>query len=75
VGVATRFQQQVAAQRFPKLGQDAPGRLTISGGLATFPWDGLDGAALVRAADQRAIESKHHGKNAIELGPTDTKRD
>ncbi|MEQ9095747.1 MAG: GGDEF domain-containing protein [Phycisphaerales bacterium] len=70
VGVAKRFQQQVAAKRFPKLGEDAPGRLTISGGLATFPWDGLDGASLVRAADQRAMESKHQGKNAIELGPS-----
>lgn len=71
VGVAKRFQQQVATKRFPKLGEDAPGRLTISGGLATFPWDGLDGASLVRAADQRALESKQQGKNAIELGPTD----
>lgn len=74
VGVAKRFQQQVATKRFPKLGEDAPGRLTISGGLATFPWDGLDGAALVRAADRRAIESKHHGKNAIELGPSGERR-
>lgn len=71
VGVAKRFQQQVATKRFAKLGEDAPGRLTISGGLATFPWDGLDGAALVRAADKRALESKQQGKNAIELGPTD----
>ena len=69
VDVARRFQQQVASKRFPKLGDDAPGRLTVSGGLATFPWDGLDGAALVRAADQRALEGKRQGKNAIELGP------
>lgn len=69
VGLAKRFQKQVAAKRFPKLGDDAPGRLTISGGLATFPWDGLDVASLVRAADQRALEGKHQGKNAIELGP------
>ena len=69
VGVAHRFQTQVAARRFPKLGDDAPGRLTISGGLATFPWDGLDGASLLRVADQRALESKRLGKNAIALGP------
>lgn len=75
VGVAKRFQKQVAAKRFPKLGDDAPGRLTISGGLATFPWDGLDVASLVRAADQRALDSKHQGKNAIELGPTDDAED
>lgn len=69
VGVAQRFQAQVAAKRFPKLGQDAPGRLTISGGLATFPWDGLDGPSLLRVADQRALECKQQGKNAIALGP------
>ena len=69
VDVARRFQQQVASKRFPKLGDAAPGRLTVSGGLATFPWDGLDGPSLVRAADQRALESKRQGKNAIELGP------
>jgi diguanylate cyclase (GGDEF)-like protein len=70
VDVAHRFQKQVAAQRFPKLGDDAPGRLSVSGGLATFPWDGLDGPALLRAADQRAIEGKRQGKNVIELGPS-----
>lgn len=75
VGLAKRFQKQVAAKRFPKLGDDAPGRLTISGGLATFPWDGLDVASLVRAADQRALEGKHQGKNAIELGPSDDSED
>ncbi len=39
--VAERFQRAIKEQRFPRLGIDAPGRLTISGGLATFPWDGL----------------------------------
>lgn len=68
VDVAHRFQSQVASQQFPKLGTEAPGRLTISGGLATFPWDGLDGNALLRVADQRALECKRQGKNAIELG-------
>lgn len=69
VAVAQRFQAQVATKRFPKLGDNAPGRLTISGGLATFPWDGLDGQSLLRVADQRALECKHQGKNAIALGP------
>lgn len=70
VDVAHRFQAQVASQQFPKLGTQAPGRLTISGGLSTFPWDGLDGSALLRVADQRALECKRQGKNAIELGPS-----
>ncbi len=66
---AHRFQAAIDAHRFPKLGDDAPGKLTISGGLATFPWDGRTPRELVRAADQAALESKRQGKNAITFGP------
>jgi diguanylate cyclase (GGDEF)-like protein len=68
--IATRFQEQIRNQRFPKLGLDAPGRLTISGGLAAFPWDGMTPDDLVRCADGRALESKRRGKNAIAFGPS-----
>ena len=66
--IAERFQREITAQRFPKLGIEAPGRLTISGGLATFPWDGVTAEELVHKADQLAMESKRAGKNAISLG-------
>lgn len=67
--IARRFQQQVAAQRFPKLGLEAPGTLTISGGLATFPWDGRTAEELWDRCDKLMLESKAQGKNAITLGP------
>jgi diguanylate cyclase (GGDEF)-like protein len=67
--LARRFQAQVSAMRFPKLGLEAPGTLSISGGLATFPWDGDDPGALLRLADQRALESKRRGKNHLTFGP------
>ena len=35
--LARRFKEQVAQARFPKLGEEATGVLSISGGLATFP--------------------------------------
>ncbi len=54
---------------FPKLGLDAPGTLSISGGLATYPWDGADPASLLRHADQLALQSKKKGKNVITMGP------
>jgi diguanylate cyclase (GGDEF)-like protein len=64
--IARRFQQRVATHPFPAL---APGaRLTISGGLATFPWDGLSPADLLVHADQLSLASKRAGKNAIVLG-------
>ena len=67
--IARRFQEQVCAMRFPELGLDAPGTLSISGGLASFPWDGHDGATLIRMADERALESKRRGKNCMTIGP------
>lgn len=67
--IARRFQKQVWEHRYPKLGCEAPGTLTISGGLATFPWDGSTPQALLERADQLALDSKRLGKNAITLGP------
>lgn len=67
--ISRRFQQQIAAHRFPKLAEEAPGRLTISGGLASYPWDGMTAEALLQQADALALKSKRSGKNAIALGP------
>lgn len=67
--IARRFQEQVLMHRFPKLLDCAPGTLTISGGLAAYPWDGATPEELLRRADQLAMASKRQGKNAITLGP------
>ena len=67
--LAHRFQQQIKDMRFPELGLAAPGRLSISGGLATFPWDGDEPTSLLRIADQRALASKRRGKNCLTFGP------
>ncbi|MEZ6241552.1 MAG: GGDEF domain-containing protein [Phycisphaerales bacterium] len=66
--IAQRFQRQICEHRFPKLSDEAQGTLTISGGLATYPWDGADATALLNRADQLALASKGQGKNAITLG-------
>jgi diguanylate cyclase (GGDEF)-like protein len=66
--IACRFQQQICNHRFPKLGAEALGTLTVSGGLASFPWDGHDAASLLENADRCAMESKRQGKDAITLG-------
>ena len=67
--IAARFQSQICEMRFPKLGLEAPGTLSISAGLASFPWDGTTPEELLECADHRALRSKHNGKNAITLGP------
>lgn len=65
---AERFRQAIAQHRFPKLGRDAPGPLTISGGLASYPWDGRTAAELLEKADRMTLESKREGKNALKFG-------
>lgn len=67
--IAERFQRQIHEQRFPKLGIDAPGRLTVSAGLATYPWDGTTPDEIIRRADELARLSKQQGKNALRMGP------
>jgi two-component system cell cycle response regulator len=67
--IARRFQEQICTMRFPKLGLEAHGPLSISAGLATYPWDGNDPTTLLHLADQRALESKRKGKNHITYGP------
>jgi diguanylate cyclase (GGDEF)-like protein len=67
--IAMRFQKQVSEYKFPKLADKAQGTLTISGGLATFPWDGQTPAELLAHADRLLLDSKKAGKNVITLGP------
>jgi diguanylate cyclase (GGDEF)-like protein len=67
--IAERFQRQICMHRFPKLGPEAESTLTISGGMATYPWDAHDAASLIERADALALESKRQGKGLITLGP------
>jgi diguanylate cyclase (GGDEF)-like protein len=66
--IAHRFREQIAQKRFPVLGLEAPGKLAVSGGLATFPWDGRTATELLEAADRRTLQSKRQGKNVITIG-------
>lgn len=67
--IASRFQKQICEHRFPRLMDQAPGTLTISAGLATFPWDGASPEQLLERADALALQSKRQGKNVITFGP------
>lgn len=67
--IAQRFQKEILGQKFPKLGDQAPGPLTISAGLATYPWDGRTPEELLQTADELALKGKRQGKNVISFGP------
>ncbi len=65
--VLDRFTSALRTHRFPRLGASGVGRLTISGGLATFPWDGSGVDALITKADEALLAAKRAGKNRIFL--------
>jgi diguanylate cyclase (GGDEF)-like protein len=67
--LAERFQDALRRHSFPRLAGLPSGALSISGGLATFPWDGHTPERLIELADARARESKARGKGRITLGP------
>jgi len=63
-----------AAERLRRLVQDHPfpheaaqpgGRVTLSGGVASFPEDGPDAAALLGHADEALYTAKRQGRNRI----------
>jgi diguanylate cyclase (GGDEF)-like protein len=64
---AERFLQVVSSHQFRCLGPDAPGPVTLSGGLASFPWDGRTREELLHAADEALLTAKRSGKNRIQL--------
>lgn len=67
VALTARFQRALGDHPFKCLGADAPGQVTISGGLASFPWNGTDAEQLLLAADQALLAAKRSGRNRIEL--------
>jgi diguanylate cyclase (GGDEF)-like protein len=70
LAIAQRFRRAVADHPWNTDGGPIAGRLSISGGLATFPWDAQDLHRLLEVADGELIRAKDMGKNAIVLaGP------
>ncbi|MBU0717518.1 MAG: diguanylate cyclase [Planctomycetes bacterium] len=67
LAILERFNESLRTQPFPKLGQAGTGKLTVSGGLATYPWDGTTRAALLKHADDALLAAKRSGKNRIFL--------
>ena len=62
-----RFVEAISTHEFASLGAEAKGVLTISGGLATFPWDGRTCRDLLRRADGALHEAKKSGKGMIHI--------
>ncbi|MCG3138481.1 MAG: hypothetical protein HJJLKODD_02346 [Phycisphaerae bacterium] len=67
IAVMKRFTEALKNHEFGCLGPKARGRLTVSGGLASFPWDAADPQELLLKADQALRQAKEHGKSRFQL--------
>lgn len=67
LSVLRRFRKELEGHRFPSLGPEADGTLTVSGGLASFPWDAQRAIDLIEQADRALLRAKQDGKNRIYL--------
>ena len=66
--ILERFRKLLATQEYSGLGPAGKGSLTISGGLAVFPWNAQDAAGLIEAADKELMfGAKRAGRNSIHL--------
>ncbi len=66
--ILDRFRRQLSLPDFSNLGKTGKGTLTISGGLAVFPYDAVDVDTLIEAADRALMfGAKQGGKNSISL--------
>ncbi len=62
---AENLRKRIAEAEIAVEGSDDPVRLTISGGISTFPGDGRSTTELARNADEALDEAKKEGKNRI----------
>ncbi len=59
------LRKTIESTMFKIPGRDTPLRMTISGGVATYPKDGDTTADLLRVADKALYEAKQAGRNRI----------
>jgi diguanylate cyclase (GGDEF)-like protein len=62
---AETVREAIACEPFAGGEKQPQGRLTISGGVATYPEDAGDAAALLEEADRRLYRAKEGGRNRI----------
>jgi diguanylate cyclase (GGDEF)-like protein len=65
---AETFRSAVAGQGFAGEASQPLGRISVSGGIATFPLDAQDDIALVKVADRRLYRAKDRGRDST-VGP------
>jgi len=62
---AEKVRRAIEEHAYPKEQSQPNGRVTISGGVATFPYDATSTADLIRCADRALYSGKHAGRNKV----------
>ena len=62
--LAERIRKNVESRLFEKDGKSLY-RVTISVGVASYPFDGRDPKGLIHSADQALYEAKKNGRNCV----------
>ncbi|TKJ28848.1 hypothetical protein CEE39_09770 [bacterium (candidate division B38) B3_B38] len=66
--LAERVRENVEKFTFPQEESQPLGKITVSGGIATYPMDGSDSYRLIQEADKRMHQAKQAGRNRIVSG-------
>jgi diguanylate cyclase (GGDEF)-like protein len=61
--IADRIRSRLAEEDFPT--DSKPVKITISGGIATFPGNGRSPESLLKSADAALYQAKNHGRNRV----------
>src|SRR5262245_50789483 len=65
LAAANKIRGVIAAHKFPFAERQPLGSISVSGGVAEYPYDGMDAVSLLKAADQALYEAKRQGRNRI----------
>jgi diguanylate cyclase (GGDEF)-like protein len=65
LAAANKVRTMIAGRSFPFAGRQPMGLLSVSGGVAEYPHDGMDTAGLLQAADAALYEAKRGGRNRV----------
>jgi len=62
---ADKVRDLIATHPFPFAEKQPLRCLSISGGVASYPYDGLDAAAMLLGADEALYRAKRQGRNRV----------
>ncbi len=65
LAAANKIRGVIANHKFPFAERQPLGSISVSGGVAEYPYDGMDAVSLLKAADQALYEAKRQGRNRI----------